>query len=100
MRDPKEGASAMMVTISDDSLLLVPEPIVYLVHTLLLEVGSIDCFGVVIGDPSDLGSLGYRLAFLMNKSYQVQSLLIGHLDVLSYHLRESWSKRVIKEVII
>ena len=65
---------------------LVSLLVVDFLDPLFAGVGAIDCLCVVIRDICDLTGLCNGILVFMNKFDQLTSLLIGHLDVLAYHI--------------
>ena len=61
--------------------------IIYLYNSALLQISSVDGFGIIVRHVSPLGSLCDREAILMNQAHESCPLLICYLRVLSDHIK-------------
>lgn len=59
--------------------------VVNLVDSAFLEIGSVDCLGIVIGNTGGLAGPSYRVVFVVDEAHEFSSLLIRHLHVLAHH---------------
>ena len=64
---------------------LVPLLVVNLLYSLLSRVSSINCFSIVIRNVSSLTGACNGVVMFVYKLYELGSLKVCDLDVLSYH---------------
>lgn len=72
------------------NILLIPQSVVNLGDSLFFEVGSVDGFSVVVGYAGDFGGFGNRAILFVDETYQIPSLDVCDLYVLSDHLFFDW----------
>jgi hypothetical protein len=67
------------------TLFLVPHPVVYFLDTFLSLVSPVYSLRIVVGDTCQFRRASYRTALLMDQPYELESLVVCYLYVLSNH---------------